>query len=309
MVDYFLYNGVIDRGDDLKFIDMISSEKSSEEAVLILVTPGGSPDAAYKIARYIQSKYSNFSLIISGYCKSAGTLLSIGANELIFMPYGELGPLDVQITKTDNISAMESGLNTSEAFLSLEERARQTYHNMLTYITASSGGIVSFPTASKVATDMITSMYGPIFSRIDPEEVGSRSRAMRIGEDYGVRLNEKWNNLKPNMLEMLSQTYSSHGFVIDKLEASALFERVRDANEDEERIVKSLGSLAIHPQQELTIRKIDTSELEALNGKQDENHSAPQPTSAVGASRKLNGADSSGTKPSSSSSTSSSAPA
>ena len=87
-----------------------------------------------------------------------------------------------------------------------------------------------------------------IFARIDPEEVGSRARAMRIGEDYGQRLNEKFNNLKPDSLVMLSRTYSSHGFVIDMQEADLLFECVREANEIEKALVDKYGYVCRLPQ-------------------------------------------------------------
>jgi hypothetical protein len=259
MVDVFLYNGEIRPGEDCLFIEMIENEKSSNTCLLILVTPGGSPDAAYKIARHIQNCYEYFVLLVSGMCKSAGTLLAIGASELAFMPYGELGPLDVQMAKTDQIAGLESGLNISEAFLTLEKRARDTYSNMIVDIVNSSGGVVSFQTASHAATEIIGAMYGPIFSRIDPEEVGSRSRAMRIGEDYGKRLDLKWSNLKPNALEMLSRSYPSHGFVIDKNEAANIFQNVRYASAEEISIVKELGILGLYPQvpqKNSVIRKI-----------------------------------------------------
>jgi hypothetical protein len=239
------------------FIDLVFKEKRSDECLLILVTPGGSPDAAFKIARYLQSKYEKFSVLVSGLCKSAGTLLSVGAYELIFMPYGELGPLDVQMVKTDNLAGMESGLNIGEAFMALELRTRETYSKIIAEIIQSSGGVVSFQTAAHAASEVVSAMYGPIFSRIDPEEVGSRSRAMRIGEDYCKRLNAKWSNLKPDKLSTLSQTYSSHGFVIDRHEAAELFQRVRDANDCERAIVSDLGNVARHPSSsKLTIKKI-----------------------------------------------------
>jgi ClpP class serine protease len=99
--DVFLYNGGIERSEDLRFIEFIADNKKHDALKLVLVTPGGNPDAAYKIARYIQSTYGDFHCFVPGFCKSAGTLLAIGANELIFSPYGELGPLDVQLTKAE----------------------------------------------------------------------------------------------------------------------------------------------------------------------------------------------------------------
>ena len=86
---------------------------------------------------------------------------------------------------------------------------------------------------------------------------------MRTGEDYGKRLNERWRNLRDGALVHLSQTYSSHGFVIDQIEASVLFERVRATNDAEMELVESLGALARYQQNELQFGK--------LNGMQADN--------------------------------------
>ncbi len=255
-MDYFLYSGDIVRGDDLRFIEYIAQEQEADGMVLILCTPGGNPDAAYKIGRYIQSKYESLKLFVPGFCKSAGTLLAIAADEIIFSPYGELGPLDVQMTKTDNIASLESGLNISEAFLTLEGRARSTFHELISEITGMSGGIVSFHTASHSASEIVGALYGPIFAQIEPEDVGSRARAMRIGEDYGTRLNQKFNNLRPDALSHLSESYTSHGFVIDMLEAEALFNNVRESSENEKLLVQKIGQYCRLPSPQLQFRNV-----------------------------------------------------
>ena len=255
-MDFILYSGDIRRGADLEFIEYLSKEQEANGIVLVLCTHGGNPDAAYKIGRYIQSVYDSFKLFIPGHCKSAGTLLAIAAQEIIFSPFGELGPLDVQMARTDNIASLESGLNISEAFMSLEDRARNTFLNLITDITSMSSGIVSFQTASRSATEIVSALYGPIFSQIEPEDVGSRSRAMNIGEDYGKRLNQKFNNLLPHALRRLSQSYASHGFVIDQLEAEALFQRVRTSTEAEKTLAQEIGEQCLIPESRHIIENV-----------------------------------------------------
>ena len=204
----------------------------------------------------LQSRYETFRLFVPGYCKSAGTLLAIAASEIIFSPYGEIGPLDIQMTKTDNLAGLESGLNISEAFITLEKRARDTFHDLVIEITNNSGGIISFQTASHSAAEIVASLFGPIFARIDPEEVGSRARAMRIGEDYGLRLNNKYSNLKTGALEMISQSYTSHGFVIDLQEAQLLFNNTREALDSEKELVEKVGGCCRIPERNLKMENL-----------------------------------------------------
>jgi hypothetical protein len=242
--DVFIFNGGLEARRDLDAIEAIFANISRPKAVLLLVTNGGNPDIAYKITRYFHEKYEHLTVLVSGKCKSAGTLIAIGAHELVFTPYGELGPLDIQLTKVDRFDQLQSGLTIQEALNTLEARALQSFYEVVRDYMQANNGLLSFASATKAASDFVTQLYAPIFSRIDPEEVGARARSMKIATDYGQRLALKAQNLKPETLRQLSETYSSHSFVIDYHEAEALFNRVRIANQAEQDLVAALGPVA-----------------------------------------------------------------
>src|ERR1035437_7036486 len=65
---------------------------------LILETPGGSGEIAEEIVRRIRGKFQSFSVIIPGWAKSAGTIIAMGADEILMGPDSALGPIDAQIT-------------------------------------------------------------------------------------------------------------------------------------------------------------------------------------------------------------------
>lgn len=69
-------------------------------------------------------QYERFTLFVSGLCKSAGTLVAVGAHELIMSDYGELGPLDVQMPKQDAVWEMQSGLTVMSTLNTLTELFR-----------------------------------------------------------------------------------------------------------------------------------------------------------------------------------------
>ncbi len=279
--DVYLYNGPIERGYDLHCIEAISKHVGRDNAILILVTGGGNPDAAYKISRYFQDKYEKFTLLVSGFCKSAGTLIALGAHELAFMPFGELGPLDIQLGKIDKFDAPQSGLAIQEALDTLESRARRSFDTIVAEYMQDNGGLLSFHLASQAASDFVTKLYAPIFARIDPEEVGARSRSMRIAHEYGQRLAVGSQNLKPGTLTTLAEKYPSHSFVIDRREAAGLFKNVREASSTEKDLIKALGSLGRFPRpqepgripgQDVLFKPLSTSEQsarDASHGKTD----------------------------------------
>lgn len=71
--------------------------------LFMLVTTGGDADAAYRLATTLQNHYETITCYVTGYCKSAGTLVAIGAHSLVMSDCGELGPVDVQLYKEDEI--------------------------------------------------------------------------------------------------------------------------------------------------------------------------------------------------------------
>lgn len=97
---------------------------------------------------------------------------------------------------------------------------------------------------------------------------------MRIGEDYGLRLDNKFTNLNPNALGLLSQSYPSHGFVIDMQEAEMLFKRVREASDSEKALVERVGDACRIPERRLCIKNLTElyNEISAPESIKDEDN-------------------------------------
>lgn len=241
--DVFIYNGTITRTNVLATMETIQKYKARKKLFLIMVTYGGDPHAGFKIARYLQDNYDNFTLFVPGFCKSAGTLFAIAANEVVFAPFGELGPLDVQLAKPDQFQ-FDSGLVITESLETLERRAAETFKAMFLEVMAEQQGLVSVSSALHAASELVKAIYAPIMARIDPEEVGVRQRALRITLDYGDRLALRSRNTDKKSLRQLAEKYSSHAFVIDRQEATSLFRNVRAADNDEMALVRALGQSA-----------------------------------------------------------------
>lgn len=289
--DVYLYNGAIATGRDLPFAEAVYNNCCREKVTLFIATNGGDPDAAYKIARYLQEKYKEFTIVVAGKCKSAGTLIALGANEIAFTPYGELGPLDIQLAKVDRFDQMQSGLAIQDALNTLEERALDSFFKIVRDYIHSNRGMISFSVAAKAGSDFVTQLYGPIFARVDPEEVGARTRSMRIASDYGRRLSVKSQNLRPDTLRLLAETYSSHSFVIDQQEAEGLFVRVRSVTDNERNVVIALGKYARFQNSDV---EIHTLHEPVKNDEKSTNRSNVNDSADAGRNKKANGGDSAG---------------
>ena len=63
--------------------------------LLILTTSGGWADTAYRLTRMLRRLYGRLIVYVDDYCKGAGMLLAVAADELVISDFGELGPLDI----------------------------------------------------------------------------------------------------------------------------------------------------------------------------------------------------------------------
>ena len=235
--DVYLYYGGISRVGYHHLSNLLEAHASKKaKCALILVTSGGDPAAGYRIARSLRHHYDSVDVIIPDLCKSAGTLVCIGADRLIFGDRGELGPLDMQISKPDELFESMSGLDLIQALAALEGRVLSSFRNYLMDIRNGSG--LRTKMAADIATKLTEDFIAPIAAKIDPVTLGEHQRAMQIGYDYGNRLNAMSNNLKGDALQRLVSDYASHGFVIDRKEAKELFNCVDRPDDVTAQIIK-----------------------------------------------------------------------
>ncbi|WP_176441843.1 SDH family Clp fold serine proteinase [Granulicella rosea] len=245
--DILLYSGDIERPYDDKLLDICLERKRRKNVMLLLCSRGGNPDAAYRMARGLQDYYEKFTVLLAGRCKSAGTLIAIGAHELVMSDHAELGPLDIQLGKKDELFETASGLTVLSALTELENKAFELFENAFLRIKIRSDGSVTFKTATLIATELAKGVVAPIMAQVDPMHVGEVSRAMKIGQEYGRRLSDLSKNLGSDALSALVDEYPSHGFVIDRKEAAKLFVNVRNTTEDEGLLVSLLRSVMRTP--------------------------------------------------------------
>ncbi len=223
--DVYCYYGQINRHGYHQLSETIEIKTSLKEKVcLILCTVGGDPDAGFRMARALNHYYNSVEILIPDICKSAGTLVCIGAHKLIFGDRGELGPLDIQISKPDEMFESMSGLNIAQAINALQNETLEAFRSYLVDIRT--GSKISTKMAADIATKMAEGFIKPIAGKIDPIMLGEHQRAMTIAIEYGERLNKMTESLHLNGLNDLVARYPSHNFVIDRREARELFKQV-----------------------------------------------------------------------------------
>jgi len=250
--DLILLNSDLFPPLDYNLVTKICARKRRKNVIVILSSNGGFAEVAYRIARALQTNYTQVTVVIAGWCKSAGTIFCTGAHKIVFGVHGELGPIDVQIRREDEIGERDSGLSVDAAFESLSRATFKLFETFMFDIKEHSFGSITFKTAADIASSMAVGLVSPIFGQLDPIKIGETHRSVRIAEEYARRLAKGSRNLKSregtsDAIEMLLRGYPAHGFVIDKAEAVALFERIEDINGKLAELVELLGASATTP--------------------------------------------------------------
>jgi len=239
--DHILISHGINRALHQKLSLRLKTHQRFKKCTVFLTTYGGDPHAAFRIARCLRHHYHEVRLAVPSYCKSAGTLIAIGANELAIGDLGELGPLDLQVTKPDDVMERGSGLDYMQGLQVALMHAHQAFG---LFMEVRRGGI-RLPTkqAGELATNMAIGMVAPLYAQIDPNRIGEMQRAIQIAKEYGERLDVYSKNLKLGALEKMVADYPSHAFVIDRKEAKTLFNSVTPMTTAEDDLVGTLWHL------------------------------------------------------------------
>jgi len=233
--DWFLFtNPINDHAVDKIFDELNRVVIKRENAHLILCTNGGSPDAAFQIARMFKRAYKTFTVLVFGYCKSAGTLLAVGADILVMSPAGHLGPLDIQLADKDEFAGQTAALDVQQALRTLSETTIQNFIDF--FIKLGPGQSLSTKNAGELAKGLALGVISPIAAHVDPLLIGRVDRSMRIAQAYIDQLSPGFQNK-----EKLVGGYPSHEFVIDYQEAQQFFgSRLRCPSPEESSIEAQL---------------------------------------------------------------------
>jgi serine dehydrogenase proteinase len=191
---------------------------------VLLDSPGGSLDSAYKIARYLTCYTSELNVHVPRRAKSASTLLALGANHIYLSQFGELGPLDTQIFDPRNPVAYVSALDCYQSVDYVRMFGVSAMSKALRQLSADTGGQVTLKDLLGTASDFATGAISPMLTGVRALDFGAWGRSLKIGERYAQILLED-NHTRDEagkISERLVYSYTHHLFPIDYREACTI---------------------------------------------------------------------------------------
>lgn len=83
--------------DDIQGLMEVVHDIPGGRLDLILHSPGGSPEAAEALVKYLRTKFDDIRVIVPHAAMSAATMLSCAANRIVLGKHSFLGPIDPQL--------------------------------------------------------------------------------------------------------------------------------------------------------------------------------------------------------------------
>lgn len=197
--------------------------KGTKELDFMVISAGGDPMAAWRIVRLIRENVNKFSVLVPQMAFSAATLLALGADEIVMHPFGNLGPVDPQI------SVRKQGPNgepPAEMRFGFEDMAA-----LLEYARNDVG-----------LTDQkhLRDIFHDFTADVGPIPVAIAARGARLTLSLGERLlnmHMKDKQQARGIAEALSRKFYHHGHAVSRSEALELGLAVADRNDQVEELM------------------------------------------------------------------------
>jgi hypothetical protein len=193
------------------------------EIDVIINSPGGLADDAYRIIRTFRKNFERVNIIVPLWAKSAATLLSLGGSKIVLDEFGEFGPLDAQLAKVRDDSPeieRESALNDEHSLRRIETRFKEMFETI--FVRLYEHKKINIPKAelSHQLFENLSKFYEPLLQQIDPYKLGDKRRKLDIGGQYALRILLQFGSVKDQnhirlLVDFLVDGCPDHGYVID----------------------------------------------------------------------------------------------
>ncbi len=203
--------------------DYKTEHPNCEEIDVIINSPGGFADDAYRIIRTFRKNFKTVNIIVPFWVKSAATLLSLGGSTIVMDEFGEFGPLDAQLGRVRDDSPeieRESALNDEHSLKRIETRYKEMFETL--FIRLFEHKKINIPKSelSKQLLENLSKFYEPLLKQVDPYKLGEKRRKLDIGAHYANRILAQFSDLTDSaairkLVLYLVDECPDHGYVID----------------------------------------------------------------------------------------------
>ena len=218
----------------LSLYDQLSSIGRQEALDLFLFTRGGDTEAPWRIVTLMREFCNRFAVLVPYRAHSAGTLLAMGADEIVMTPMGVLSPIDP--SRTHPLLPRREGAAESEPI------SVQDMRHAMTFIRETAK-----PSDLKTYTpEAMAQIVTALFDKIHPLAIGAIEQSYALAKLIGTRclsthmMNTDERVKIEGIVNKLCDDYKSHAYPICRNEARDIGLKVVDAPPDVDRAMIDL---------------------------------------------------------------------
>lgn len=197
---------------------------------LVLNTAGGDTEAPARVISLLREYCDRLTVLIPNIALSAGTLLSLGADEIVMTPLSVLGPIDP--SRTHPLLPQRKDDDEPQPV------SVQDMRHAMQFIRETTAGV-----DMNYSPEAWAEIFKALFDKIHPLAIGAIEQAYALSKLVGTRCLE--HHMDPvteadeikRIVDTLCDDYKSHGYQIGRREAAAIGLRITDATPAEETIL------------------------------------------------------------------------
>ena len=201
---------------------------------LMLFTRGGDTEAPWRIVTLIREFCDSFGVLVPYRAHSAGTMLAMGADEIVMAPLGVLSPIDP--SRTHPLLPRREGSTEAEPI------SVQDMRHAMRFITdtAMPGEEASY------TPEAMAQIVTALFDKIHPLAIGAIEQSYALAKLIGARClathmdPEKESGEIESIVNTLCDDYKSHAYPIARREAREIGLKVVDPSPEEDAAMTAL---------------------------------------------------------------------
>ena len=208
------------------FVDHLDAIGPTAKISLILYTSGGDTSAAWNLVNLIQIFCDEFEIIAPGKCRSAGTLISLGADRIVMTKQATLGPID---------PAIQHPLGPPIPGASPEARAQVSVEAVYGYLDA-------VKACSQDESLRVQALLD-LSNKVHPLVLGQIFRSRQQIRDLAKRLLPRHSNDSDKVkkiIDFLCSESGSHDYTINRREAKQLGLNIENCTEGLYKVLRQL---------------------------------------------------------------------
>lgn len=255
--------------DVMPIYSLLTTIGKVDKLNLILDSSGGYADDAYKIAGVLHEFCNTLTVIVPFKAKSAATILSLAANEILMSPLGELGPCDPMITVDESLITPTGLPATPTANGEGEEEGKSRKKRQMNALALRDflevAGILQKDEQGKI-TGYDCEKLIPFCEKgvLNPWLLGDFERSSKQSRQFVENLLTRYmfrddpskSMLIPDIAHKLCEGYYYHGYPISRREAHEMGLIVHDLPDEPWKLISELMSAYNHMKREQKLYSI-----------------------------------------------------